>query len=64
MGPALFDLIEVITALFPFKPALHAMERALDASGPSMVTALIHLAVLVLAYGLLARLALRRFSAT
>ena len=64
VGPALFDLIEVITALFPFKPALHAMERALDASGPSMVTALIHLAVLVLAYGLLARLALRRFSAT
>jgi len=64
VGPTLFDLIEVVTALFPFKPALHAMERALDASGPSMGTALGHLAALTLAYGLLARLALRRFGAT
>jgi len=64
VGPALFDLIEVLTALFPFKPALHAMERALDASGPSMVTALLHLAVLTFVYGVLARLALRRFAAT
>lgn len=63
VGPALFDLIEVVTALFPFKPALHAMERALDASGPSLGTALLHLAALTAAYGLLARLALRRFAA-
>ncbi len=64
VGPALFDLIEVVTALFPFKPALHAMERALDASGPSMVTALLHLAALTVVYAVLARLALRRFAAT
>jgi hypothetical protein len=63
VGPALYDLIGVVTALFPFKPALHAMERALDASGPGMGTALAHLAALTVAYGVLARLALRRFSA-
>ena len=63
VGASLYDLIGVVTALFPFKPALHAMERALDASGPSMVTALLHLAALTLAYSVLARLALRRFNA-
>jgi ABC-type transport system involved in cytochrome c biogenesis permease component len=63
VSPALFDVIRVLTSLFPFKPALHAMERALDASGPSMVTALIHLAVLTVVYGVLARFALRRFTA-
>ena len=63
VSPVLFDVIRVLTGLFPFKPALHAMERALDASGPSMVTALIHLAVLTVVYGVLARFALRRFTA-
>jgi ABC-type transport system involved in cytochrome c biogenesis permease component len=62
VGPVLFDVINVITGLFPFKPALHAMERALDASGPSMGTALLHLAALTAGYGLLARFALRRFT--
>jgi hypothetical protein len=62
VGPGLFDVIEVVTALFPFKPALHAMERALDASGPSMGTALLHLGLLAVAYALLARFALRRFA--
>jgi hypothetical protein len=55
-------VIGVITALFPFKPALHAMTTALDASGPSLGTALLHLGVLVLAYAVIARLALRRFA--
>lgn len=62
VGHALFDVIKVLTALFPFKPALHAMERALDSSGPSMGTALAHLAVLTVAYTAIARLALRRFT--
>jgi ABC-2 type transport system permease protein len=62
VGHGLFEVIKVITALFPFKPALHAMEKALDASGPSMGTALLHLAALTVVYGAIARLALRRFS--
>ena len=63
VGPALDDAIAVITALFPFKPALRAMTGALDPSGPSLGLALLHLGALIVAYGLLARLALRRFSA-
>jgi ABC-type multidrug transport system permease subunit len=62
VGPALFDAIRVIAALFPFKPALQAITGALDPAGRSIAPALLHLAVLVVAYGLLARLALRRFA--
>jgi ABC-2 type transport system permease protein len=63
VGPALDDVIKVIAALFPFKPALQAMTAALDPGGPSIAGALLHLGILVVAYGLLARLALRRFTA-
>jgi ABC-2 type transport system permease protein len=63
VGPALYDAIKLITALFPFKPALQAMTGALDPGGPSIAAALLHLAILIVAYSLLARLALRRFSA-
>jgi ABC-2 type transport system permease protein len=64
VGPTLYDAIRFFTALFPFKPSLQAMTAALDASGPSLGQALLHLAALAAAYGLLARFALRRFSAT
>lgn len=63
VGPGLYDAIKVIAAVFPFKPALDAMTAALDPAGPSIAGALLHLGVLIVAYGLLARLALRRFSA-
>jgi hypothetical protein len=49
--------------LFPFKPALDAMEGALDAAGPDLPAPLLHLLALTAAYGLIARLALRRFAA-
>jgi ABC-type multidrug transport system permease subunit len=58
-----YDLIGVVTALFPFDPALRALEGALDAGGPSIWAAVGHLAILVAGYGVLARLALRRFAA-
>jgi ABC-type multidrug transport system permease subunit len=63
VGPGLYDAIKAIAAVFPFKPALDAMTAALDPAGPSIAGALLHLGILVVAYGLLARLALRRFSA-
>ena len=63
VGPALFDVIRFITALFPFKPALNAMTAALDDAGSGLGEALLHLAALTAAYGLAARLALRRFAA-
>lgn len=62
VGHGLFDVIKVITALFPFKPALEAMTAALESGNGSLGTPLLHLAILILAYGLVARLALRRFA--
>ena len=57
-----FDALQVFRALFPFHPALDAMQSGLDASAPGIGEPLVHLAVLVAAYGVLARLALRRFA--
>ena len=59
----LYDAIRLVTALFPFKPALQAMTAALDPAGAGIGAPLLHLAILIAAYGLLARLALRRFAA-
>jgi hypothetical protein len=63
VGAGLYDVIEIVTALFPFKPALQAMTSALDPAGGSIGGSLLHLAILVAAYSLVARLALRRFAA-
>jgi hypothetical protein len=62
VSPGLFDVIKVIRAVFPFHAALDAMSGALDASGPSLGPPIIHLAILIAAYGVLARVAIRRFS--
>ena len=50
----------MISALFPFDPALAALSAALDGSGDLLVP-LVHLLVLTLAFATAARLALRRF---
>jgi len=63
VGQTLYDAIRIVTALFPFKPALQAMTAALD-PGHDIGGPLAHLAILAAAYGLLARFALRRFAAT
>jgi ABC-2 type transport system permease protein len=63
VGAGVYDAIRVLTALFPFKPALQAMSAALDSAGPGIGGPLLHLAILVAAYCALARLALRRFAA-
>ncbi len=61
VGPALYDVIKLVAALFPFKPALEAMTAALDSGGPGIGGPLLHLVGLTAAYGLIARFALRRF---
>jgi hypothetical protein len=58
----LYDAIQVVAAIFPFDAALRALEGALDAAGPSIWLAILHLAILTAAYGVLARIALRRFA--
>ena len=62
VGGGLYDAIGLITAIFPFKPTLEAITAGLDPAD-SIGGPLLHLAALVLAYGVLARLALRRFAA-
>ena len=64
VGGGLYDAIQALTALFPFKPTLRAMTEALDSGGDGLGGPLLHLAALTVAYGLLARFALRRFAAT
>ena len=62
VGSGLYDGIRVVAALFPFKPTLQAMTAALDSAGSGIGGPLLHLAILIVAYGALARFALRRFA--
>jgi ABC-type transport system involved in cytochrome c biogenesis permease component len=57
-----FDVVRGVSAIFPFKATLNALDAGLNDSG-SLGLPLLHLAVLALAYLALARVALRRFGA-
>ena len=59
VAPALYSVISVISGLFPFKPALDALDAAISGGGIGLP--LLHLAALTVAFGALARLALARF---
>ncbi len=61
VAPALYDLIRAVSAVFPFKPSLDALDAALNDAG-GLGGPLLHLAALTLAFGALGRLALRRFA--
>ena len=61
VSPGLFHVIEVVRALFPFQAALDALSARPRRGRPRPLAAAPHLAILILAYGMLARLALRRF---
>ena len=61
VAPAIYDAIRVVSAMFPFKPALDALDAALNDSGDLLVP-LLHLVALFAAFGALSRLALRRFA--
>jgi len=56
----LYDLIRIVSGIFPFKPALSALDGAL--SGGELLLPLVHLAALTLGFAVLARIALRRFT--
>jgi ABC-type multidrug transport system permease subunit len=61
VAPALYDAIRAVSAAFPFKPTLDAMDAALNDAG-ALGGPLLHLAGLAAGFGLLGRLALRRFA--
>jgi ABC-2 type transport system permease protein len=62
IGDGLREVIGVITAVFPFRPALDAITGALDVDGPAVGEEVVHLLILTAAYAVLARLALRRLA--
>jgi ABC-type multidrug transport system permease subunit len=61
VAPALYDVIRAISAAFPFKPTLDALDAALNDAG-GLAGSLLHLGALGLAFGALSRVALRRFA--
>jgi ABC-2 type transport system permease protein len=61
VAPLLYDVVRGVSALFPFRPTLDAMDSALNDSG-GLAGPLAHLALLSLAFGALARVGLRRFA--
>ena len=61
VSAGLYQVVKVVSALFPFKPTLDALNAALNKSG-GIGLPLLHLAILTLAFGVIARLALRRFA--
>jgi ABC-2 type transport system permease protein len=56
------SILDAISFVFPFKPALQAVGNAFSGTAPGIGWPLVHLAVLTLAFGALARLALKRFA--
>jgi ABC-type multidrug transport system permease subunit len=60
VSTGLYDLIRVISAVFPFRPAMQALDAAI--SGGELLVPLLHLAALALVFSALARLSLRRFA--
>jgi ABC-2 type transport system permease protein len=61
VAPALYDVIQAVSALFPFDPALEALDAALNDSG-GLAGPMLHLAALFVGFGVLSRLALGRFA--
>jgi ABC-2 type transport system permease protein len=59
VASGLSSVISAISYVFPFKSALQALDAAVNRAAPSIGSSIAHLAVLVLVFGLLARLALR-----
>jgi len=55
-----YDAMAVISFVFPFKACLQALDAAVNGASPALGGSLAHLAVLALAFGVLARIGLRR----
>ncbi|MBV8218113.1 MAG: ABC transporter permease [Solirubrobacterales bacterium] len=55
-------ILDAVAFVFPFKAALQAVSNAFSGAAPGIGWPLVHLAVLTLVFGALARLAVRRFA--
>lgn len=59
---ALKSVLDVIAFVFPFKAGLQAVSNAFTGTAPGIGLPLLHLAILAVAFGALARVSLRRFA--
>jgi hypothetical protein len=59
VSPALYDTVNAVSAVFPFKPALRALDGAIN--GGELLLPVVHLLGLTVGFFLLARVAIRRF---
>jgi ABC-2 type transport system permease protein len=59
VSPGLYDTVNLVSGLFPFKPALRALDAAIN--GGELLLPIVHLLALTLGFFLLARVALRQF---
>jgi ABC-type transport system involved in cytochrome c biogenesis permease component len=59
VSPGLYDTVNTVSGLFPFKPALRALDGAIN--GGDLLLPIVHLLGLAAAFSVLARIALRRF---
>jgi ABC-type transport system involved in cytochrome c biogenesis permease component len=60
VAQALYDATRAVSALFPFRPALQAVDAALNGTEPALPQSLVHLGVLAAAYLAIARVSLAR----
>jgi ABC-type transport system involved in cytochrome c biogenesis permease component len=60
VADGLYDVIRAISLIFPYKAALQALDAAVNRSSPGLAISLVHLLVLTVLFGALARLGLRR----
>jgi ABC-2 type transport system permease protein len=56
----LYDVVNFISGLFPFKPALRALDGAIN--GGELLVPILHLLALAAGYFAAARISLRRFA--
>ena len=59
IDPLLYDVINVVSGLFPFKPSLRALDAAIN--GGELLLPVVHLLALTAGFSVIARVALRRF---
>ena len=62
VSSGLYDVVRAVSALFPFRATLQALDAALNDTEPGILGPLLHLAAITAAYVALARVALRRFA--
>jgi ABC-type transport system involved in cytochrome c biogenesis permease component len=59
VSAGLYNTVNVVSGLFPFKPSLRALDAAIN--GGELLLPILHLLALTVGFSILARIALRRF---